>query len=188
MTDKQTAEAVLREVQRPRERKPLGSPRGRDAARSRIQALCDVLPPDAELESARTALHEALASLNDADVDVAHVLESARTDATIAQEWAQAVLGPDERPEATTTPPPLPGRLEGDALIERKRLAGAGRSQEAGSAFGSRWSAAEREELQALFDDYGRRGAATKFVEAHPHRTVEGALYQIDRNITKRAQ
>ena len=187
-TVKQTAKAVLREAQRPRERQPLGSPRGRDATRSRLQALCDVLPPDAELESARTALHEALANLNDPDVDVDQVLDAARTDATIAQEWAQAVLGPDERPDATTAPPPLPDRLEGDALIERKRLAGAGRSQEAGTAFGSRWSAAEREELQPLFDEHGRREAAVQFAEAHPHRTVEGALYQIDRNITKRAQ
>ena len=105
------------------------------------------------------------------------VLDAARTDATVAREWAQAVLGPDERPEATTVPPPLPGRLEGDALIERKRLAGAGRSHEAGTAFGSRWSQAEREVLQVLFDEHDRREAAVKFVEAHPHRTVEGALY-----------
>ncbi len=88
----------------------------------------------------------------------------------------------------STAPPRLPGRLEGDALIERKRLAGAGRSQEAGTAFGSRWTAPERQELQDLFDEHGRREAAVQFVEAHPHRTVEGALYQIDRNITKRAQ
>ena len=95
--------------------------------------------------------------------------------------------GADARPAATTAPPPVEGKLEGDALIQRKRLAGAGRSHEAGSAFGSRWTAPERDELQKLYDEHGRREAAVQFVEAHPHRTVEGALYQIDRNITKRS-
>ena len=42
----------------------------------------------------------------------------------------------------------------------------------------------EREQLQALFGEHGRTKAAKLFVEAHPHRTVQGALYQIDQNLT----
>ena len=94
----------------------------------------------------------------------------------------------EERPESTTTPPPLAGRLEGDALIERKRLAGAGRSQESGTAFGSRWTQAERDELQKLYDEHGRAKAVTTFLEAHPHRTRHGCLYQIERHLTKAAK
>ena len=64
---------------------------------------------------------------------------------------------PSDGPEATTQPPVLTGKLEGDDLIARKRLAGAGRTQEAGTAFGSRWTDAERDELQTLFDEHGPR-------------------------------
>lgn len=81
----------------------------------------------------------------------------------------------------TTTPPEVTETLTGEALIERKRLAGAGRKQEAGTAFGSKWTDEERDELAALRQDLGRTKAAVEFVERHPHRTVKGALYQIDR-------
>ena len=80
-----------------------------------------------------------------------------------------------------TVAPPKEGTLQGEALIARKKLAGAGRKAEAGTVYGSRWTDTEREQLQALFGEHGRREAAQLFVEAHPHRTVQGALYQIDR-------
>ena len=70
--------------------------------------------------------------------------------------------------------------LTGEALIERKRLAGAGRSQDAGTAFGSKWTAEERDELASLREELGRTKAARKFIEDHPHRSLRGALYQID--------
>ena len=92
----------------------------------------------------------------------------------------------EARPEATTAPPAVEGKLEGDALIERKRLAGAGRSQEAGTAFGSRWTPTERERLQELYSEHGRSAAVGVFVREHPHRTAQGALYQIERNLSKR--
>ncbi len=41
---------------------------------------------------------------------------------------------------------------------------------------------------KALFDEHGRREAAVKFLETDSHRTVGGALYQVDRNLTKRAR
>ena len=88
---------------------------------------------------------------------------------------------------ATTRPEPLDGRLDPKALTARKRLAAAGRNEEPGTTFGSRWTDAERAELQALYDEHGRLAAAAKFVEAHPNRTIEGARYQIDRNLIKRA-
>ncbi len=104
------------------------------------------------------------------------------------------VSGPDcriesenDQPEPVTVAPALSGRLEGEALIARKRLAAAGRNEESGTTFGSRWTDAGREELQALYDEHGQREAAALFVEAHPHRTIEGARYQIDRNLSKRA-
>ncbi len=96
--------------------------------------------------------------------------------------------GADARPEATTAPPPVEGRLQGDALIERKRLAGAGRSQESGTAFGARWTQAERDELQKLYDEHGRAKGVATFLEAHPHRTRHGCLYQIERHLTKAAK
>ena len=86
---------------------------------------------------------------------------------------------------ATTTPPAVEGTLKGDALIARKRLAGAGRSAEGGTAFGSKWTVDERARLQVLYDEVGRTKAAAAFVEAHPHRTLAGAMYQIDRSLTK---
>lgn len=66
-------------------------------------------------------------------------------------------------------------------------IAGAGRKQEAGTVYGSRWTGAEREELQALLDEHGRQGAARLFVEANPHRTVQGTLYQIDQILSTKA-
>ena len=73
-------------------------------------------------------------------------------------------------------------------LIERKKLAGAGRREAPGSAFGSRWTEAERAELQALMDEHGREQAIATFVAVHPHRTAHGAAYQIDRHMKKRAK
>lgn len=64
---------------------------------------------------------------------------------------------------------------------------GAGRKQEAGAAFGSRWTDAEREQLQALLNEHGRREAARLFVETNPHRTIDAARYQIDRNLSRQA-
>lgn len=97
------------------------------------------------------------------------------------------IEGENDQPEPVTVAPALTGRLEGDALTARKRLAAAGRNDVPGTTFGSRWTDAEREELQALYDEHGRRDAVRLFIEAHPHRTIEGARYQIDRNLSKRA-
>ena len=65
--------------------------------------------------------------------------------------------------------------------------AGAGRKQEAGTAFGSHWTDAQREQLQALLDEHGRREAVRLFVETNPHRTIDAARYQIDRNLSRQA-
>jgi hypothetical protein len=51
-----------------------------------------------------------------------------------------------------------------DELIERKKLAGAGRRETPGTAFRSRWTHAERDELQALLDEHGREQAIAQFV------------------------
>ena len=88
---------------------------------------------------------------------------------------------------ATATPPPLSGRLEREALIARKRLAAAGRREEPGTTFGSRWTDEERETLATLYTEHGRRDAARLFVEANPHRTIDAARYQIDSNLSKQA-
>lgn len=71
--------------------------------------------------------------------------------------------------------------------IARKRLAGQGKAQEPGTVFGSKWTENERTELTALVAELGRDKAAKQFAELHPHRTVAGALYQIDRNLSKAA-
>lgn len=75
--------------------------------------------------------------------------------------------------------------LRGEALLARKREAGAGRKQEAGTAFGSRWTDKERERLQELYSEHGRSAAVAVFVREHPHRTAQGAVYQIERNLSK---
>lgn len=67
-----------------------------------------------------------------------------------------------------------------------RRPGWAGRSQEPGTVFGSRWTDAEREVLATLYAEHGRRDAVRLFVEANPHRTIETARYQIDRNLSKR--
>ncbi len=89
---------------------------------------------------------------------------------------------------ATIKPPVIEGTLKGDDLIARKRLAGAGRSQESGTTFGSKWTQAERDELQRLYDEHGRVEGVTTFLEAHPHRTRHGCLYQLERHLTKSAK
>ena len=77
-----------------------------------------------------------------------------------------------ERTQAARVAPPKgDAPLRGEALIARKKLAGAGRSEEPGKAFGSRWTDAERAELQRLLDEHGREQGIRAFVEAHPHRT-----------------
>lgn len=93
-----------------------------------------------------------------------------------------------EKPAQPVTEP-KPGRVTAsrDELIERKKLAGAGRREDPGTAFGSRWTQAERDELQALLDEHGRDKAIADFVAAHPHRTANGAAYQVDKNLTKRS-
>ena len=98
------------------------------------------------------------------------------------------VASENDQPEPVTVAPALTGRLEGEALIARKRLAAAGRNEEPGTTFGSRWTDAEREELQALYDEHGRREAAALFVASYPHRTIEGTRYQIDRNLSRPKQ
>ena len=100
----------------------------------------------------------------------------------------QATEATEPRPAATTKPPATEGTLKGDALIARKRLAGAGRSQESGTAFGSKWTQAERDELQKLYDEHGRAKGVATFLEAHPHRTRHGCLYQLERHLTKAAK
>ncbi len=90
-----------------------------------------------------------------------------------------------ERPDQPTAPRVTSSRTE---LIERKKLAGAGRREEPGSAFGSRWTQAERDELQALVNAQDREQAIATFVAAHPHRTAHGAAYQIDRHLKKRTK
>ena len=94
----------------------------------------------------------------------------------------------EARPEATTKPPTVEETLTGDALIARKRLAGAGRSSEAGTAFGSKWTQAERDELQRLYDEHGRSKGVEAFMAEHPHRTRQGCAYQIERHLTKAAK
>ena len=89
---------------------------------------------------------------------------------------------------STIKPPVIEGTLKGDDVIARKRLAGAGRSQESGTAFGSRWTQAERDELQQLYDEHGRSAAVSVFLAAHPHRTRHGCLYQLERHLTKSAK
>ncbi len=186
----QAAEAVLAEVQRPHERQPLGSPRGQAAARARIAALRDALPDRPEVGVPGGALGAALRAL-EADADVAETLTMARSAAIDLGAWARDVLAGAASAEtqnvAIQAPQPAAEPLHGAALAERKRLAGAGRSQEPGTTFGSRWTDTERDELQELFKEHGRRAAAAQFVAAHPHRTIDGALYQIDRHLTKRA-
>ena len=189
-TAMQAAEAVLAEVQRPQERQPLGSPRGRAAARARIAALRDAQPDRPEVGVPGSALTAALRALDDGG-DVAEALATARSAAIELGAWARDVLdgvaNAETQEAVTQAPQPGAERLSGEALIARKKLAGAGRKEEAGTAFGSRWTDAEREDLQKLVDEHGRREAAVKFVATHPHRTVDGALYQIDRHLTKRA-
>ena len=188
--DVQAAEAVLAEVQRPHERQPLGSPRGQAAARARIAALWDALPDRPEVGVPGGALTAALRAI-DADADIVEALATARSAAIELGAWARDMLdgaaSAETQTAATQAPQPAAEPLHGEALIARKKLAGAGRNQEPGTTFGSRWTAEEREALQELFHEHGRRAAAGQFAAAHPHRTVDGGLYQIDRHLTKRA-
>lgn len=73
----------------------------------------------------------------------------------------------------------------GDEPISRKKLAGQGPKQEAGTVFGSRWTNEERDALQMLVAQHGREIAIELFVVAYPHRTPAGCRYQIDRHTQK---
>ena len=85
---------------------------------------------------------------------------------SVAQAEASTTEATEPRPAATSKPPATEGTLTGDALIARKRLAGAGRSQESGTAFGSRWTPTERERLQELYSEHGRSAAVGVFVRS----------------------
>ena len=64
-------------------------------------------------------------------------------------------------------PKPTAEPLHGEALLERKYLAAAGRKQEPGTTFGSgsRWTDEERAELQKRYDEHGRGEAAAVRVD-----------------------
>ena len=72
----------------------------------------------------------------------------------------------------TVAPPSDEETLTGEALIERKKLAGAGRKEEAGTAFGSAWTEEARDELASLREELGRTKAARKFIEDHPAKAI----------------
>ena len=77
------------------------------------------------------------------------------------------------------------GRVAADkreGWIASKRRAAAGRSEAPGTAYGSRWTEAERSELRALLEAHGPAEAVRRFAGAHPHRTEAAARYQIDHN------
>lgn len=93
-----------------------------------------------------------------------------------------------EQPVAPAESKPQRNTTDREALIERKKLAGAGRREAPGTAFGSRWTQAERDELQVLLDEHSREQAIAQFVAKYPHRTANGAAYQIDRNLRKSAK
>lgn len=66
-----------------------------------------------------------------------------------------------------------------DALLARKREAGAGRKEAPGTAFGSKWTEDERKELLGLVKASSVDAAVVTFGKAHPHRTKAGIEYQI---------
>lgn len=66
-------------------------------------------------------------------------------------------------------------------LTEKKQLAGRGRAEKPGTAFGSRWTPKELSTLRGLVERYGRSEAISRFVQVHPHRTLAGVTYQLDR-------
>ena len=89
----------------------------------------------------------------------------------------------DQKVAPVKIPPPTKGKLTGQALSDRKRLAGRGKSTEAGTHFGSRWTDEERQELTERYRQQGRTAAAKGFAANHPHRTMHGIVYQLDTNI-----
>jgi len=78
-------------------------------------------------------------------------------------------------------PKPARQRVTGsrDELIERKRLAGAGRREEAGTAFGARWLPEHREQLRLDIAEHGLDGGIAVFLERYPFRTDAGCRYQV---------
>ena len=89
----------------------------------------------------------------------------------------------DQKVAPVKVPPPTEGKLTGQALSDRKRLAGRGKSTEAGTHFGSRWTDEERQELTERYQQQGRTAAAKGFAANHLHRTMHGIVYQLDTNI-----
>ena len=71
----------------------------------------------------------------------------------------------------------------GARLIEAKRRSGRGRRAEPGTAYGSIWTDEERQRLAASIAEHGRAPGIRAFLADHPHRTVEGARYQIGRRL-----
>ena len=70
-------------------------------------------------------------------------------------------------------------RNAGARLIEAKRSSGRGRRAEPGNAYGSIWTEDERQRLAASVAEHGGAPGIRAFLADHPHRTVEGARYQI---------
>ena len=107
-----------------------------------------------------------------------------RRTATKGRATATKAKAPEDQKVAPVkVPPPTEGKLTGQALSDRKRLAGRGKSTEAGTHFGSRWTDEERQELTERYQQQGRTAAAKGFAANHPHRTMHGIVYQLDTNI-----
>ena len=86
------------------------------------------------------------------------------------------------------TRPSSPSGWRATPSSTASELAGAwAQGRGAGTAFGSRWAQAERDELARLWEEHGwnRSEGVAAFIETHPHRAKQGATYQIDRNLTR---
>ena len=129
-----------------------------------------------ELVTQATPRRTAAAAKAKAKAEVKPAAKATTKKAAAPKDDAPAVKPVKRAPKPTEEP------LSHDELIERKRLAGAGRSQTPGTTFGSRWTDDEREELKDLCESLSGAEAAAAFVKKNPHRTVQGALYQISRN------
>ena len=175
--DVQAAEAVFAEVQRPHERQPLGSPPVARQPPVHASPRCGT-PCRTDQRSACPAVPWEQPSVPSRPTRM--LPKPWRRPAPLRSNWEpgrdvlDGAASAETQTAATQAPQPTAEPLDGEALVERKRLAGASRSQEPGTTFGSRWTAEEREALQQLFHEHGRRAAAAQFVAAHPHRTIDG--------------